>query len=73
MLEPKPKHPFSDLRFPLRRTVIRPLMIKNLYATASSPFPSIKLDFDNSKTVNAPQLVKQCLNISNVSDNNNVY
>ncbi|ACC72975.1 hypothetical protein PPMP20_28175 [Paraburkholderia phymatum] len=36
-------------------------------------FPSLKLDFDNSKTVSAQQLVNQGLNIDNVSDNNNAF
>ncbi|MBN3756802.1 hypothetical protein G3N95_27950 [Paraburkholderia sp. Tr-20389] len=36
-------------------------------------FPSLKFDFDNSKTVSAQQLVNQGLNIDNVSDNNNAF
>jgi hypothetical protein len=36
-------------------------------------FPSVKLDFDNSKTVDAQQLVNQGLSINNVSDNNNAF
>ncbi|MEM5342056.1 hypothetical protein [Paraburkholderia azotifigens] len=36
-------------------------------------FPSVKLDFDNSKTVNAQQLVNQGLSINNMSDNNNAF
>jgi hypothetical protein len=33
-------------------------------------FPSVKLSFDNSKTVDAQQLVNQGLSINNFSDNN---
>ena len=33
----------------------------------------IKLDFDNSKTVDARQLVNQGLNICNVSNDNNAF
>ena len=36
-------------------------------------FPSLKFDFDNSKTVNAQQLVNQSLNLNNMSDNNNAF
>ena len=36
-------------------------------------FPSIKLDFDNSKTVDAQQLVNQGVSIDNVSGNNNAF
>ena len=36
-------------------------------------FPSVKLSFDNSKTVDAQQLVNQGLSINNVSDNNNAF
>ncbi|ACC72970.1 hypothetical protein PPMP20_28200 [Paraburkholderia phymatum] len=36
-------------------------------------FPSIKLDFDGSKHVDAQQLISQQMNISNVSGNNNAF
>jgi hypothetical protein len=36
-------------------------------------FPSIKLDFDNSKHVDAQQLISQELNINNMSGNNNAF
>ena len=38
-----------------------------------APFPSLKLDIDNSKTVSAQQLVNQGVTINNMSDNNNAF
>ena len=38
-----------------------------------APFGGFKLDVDNSKTVNAQQLIQQGLSINNVSDNNNAF
>lgn len=38
-----------------------------------APFPSFKVDVDNSKTVNAQQMIQQGLRIDNVSDNNNAF
>jgi len=36
-------------------------------------FPSLSFDFDNSKHVDAQQLIQQTANISNVSGNNNAF
>ena len=38
-----------------------------------APFGGFKLDIDNSKKVNAQQLIQQGLTINNVSDNNNAF
>ena len=36
-------------------------------------FPSLKFDFDNSKHVDAQQMIQQQADISNVSGNNNAF
>ncbi len=36
-------------------------------------FPSLSFKFDNSKTVDAQQLVNQSMNIDNVSNNGNAF
>ena len=37
------------------------------------PFPRLSFKFDNSKTVNAQQLVNQSQDVSNISNNGNAF
>jgi hypothetical protein len=87
MLEPN-RSTIANPSLSSLENVMSALMIKDLSVTEQldskamksvrggyvfAPFPSLSFKFDNSKTVDAQQLVNQTNEIDNVSDNNNAF